>query len=137
MKLNSTSVLVIGVCIVTVILSIVSVVSNHWWVIGISVGIVGLMAYFIVNLLSQVEYFENYIENSFQRELKKSEDFDKYYQYLLGLFVKASSELQRIDKNGSFSSDDEVGFSFKVLQRAIDEVKQKIENLKVNDEEKR
>ena len=38
--------------------------------------------------------------------------------------------MQRIDKRGSFSSDDEVGFSFKVIQKAIEVVTVKLREMR-------
>jgi hypothetical protein len=73
-----------------------------------------------------------------EREVLKINETEKrlyteainYHQAFLFMFADAYAELQRVDKKGSFSSDDEVGFSFKVIVTAIKNVKEKIESLK-------
>jgi hypothetical protein len=68
-----------------------------------------------VNLYNQVTPLENEIKRGFTHE----ETFLKYYEAILILIISAKTEIDRIDKKGSFSSDDEVGFAFKVIQTAI------------------
>lgn len=85
-----------------------------------------VVGYFIVsNLLSQVEQLESSLQSSIQKEV----DFVKYYDYFIKLFTEAHLEMVRVDKRGAFSSDDEVGFSFKVIYRAIEDVKKKLAEL--------
>lgn len=89
-----------------------------------------VLGFVTMNLYNQVNQLEQYLEHAGKVE----EDVDKYYQYFLGLFTKCYVELQRIDKRGSFSSDDEVGFSFRVVLTAIGDVKTKLESMKLQQE---
>lgn len=96
--------------------------------LSICLIVLGFVTY---NLYNQVNQLEQYLEST----TKAEEDVEKYYQYFLGLFTKCYAELQRIDKRGSFSSDDEVGFSFRVVIQAIADVKNKIEAIRVEQEQ--
>lgn len=74
-------------------------------ILGISI-FTNLILYFKVvkleNLLNESSvYYYNYLKN------------------LLALFVSASKKMEAVDKNGSFSSDDEVGFVFKIIKGVI------------------
>lgn len=89
-----------------------------------------VLGFITMNLYNQVNQLERYLEHT----TKSEEDVDKYYQYFLGLFTKCYLELQRIDKRGSFSSDDEVGFSFRVVLTAIEDVKVKLEKMRLEQE---
>jgi hypothetical protein len=44
--------------------------------------------------------------------------------------TKCYSEIDKVDKNGSFSSDDEIGFAFGVIKGSIQETLSEIEKLK-------
>jgi len=126
-----------GLTILSILLVKTTITLDLWAVLIICTGIVGILLFIITNLLSQNKQLESYIEAEFRKKIKKEEDFDKYYQYILGLLTHAYAEMLRIDKRGSFSSDDEVGFSFKVIYRCIEELKQKIEIMKVDEIEKK
>lgn len=97
---------------------------------------IGVLCFFISNLLVQNEQMENEIKKFNKREEKMYNEVENYYKVFLALFTEAYSNMQRVDKRGSFSSDDEVGFAFKVLYSAIQEVQTKLESFKKsNDEE--
>lgn len=49
---------------------------------------------------------------------------------LLIAYIKVLSKLKRIDRLGSFESDDEVGFVFKTIKNTIEELKSELDNLK-------
>jgi len=49
---------------------------------------------------------------------------------LLIAYIKVLSKLKRIDRLGSFESDDEVGFVFKTIKNTIEELKIELDNLK-------
>jgi uncharacterized protein involved in tolerance to divalent cations len=49
---------------------------------------------------------------------------------LLIAYIKVLSKLKRIDRLGSFESDDEVGFVFKTIKNTIEELKAELDNLK-------
>ncbi len=48
---------------------------------------------------------------------------------LLKLFIEAKATLSKIDKNGAFSTDDEVGFAFKLINSVIIELSFKLQEL--------
>jgi hypothetical protein len=94
-------------------------------------GIALAISLFInLNLFRQNEQLTKVVENLNITEYKIYTEAVNYYQAFLFMFTDAYSELQRIDKRGSFSSDDEVGFAFKVIVTAIKNVKEKIQELK-------
>lgn len=126
-----------GVIVLSILMIKTTITLDLWWVLIISGLVVGILVYIVTNLLSQINQLEKYIDGEFKRKIKKEEDFDKYYQYILGLLTHAYSEMSRIDKRGSFSSDDEVGFSFRVIYRSIEELKQKIESMKVEEKDQK
>lgn len=108
-----------------------------WFLVGFLLLVVVVLIYFISNLLNQIKIIENEVRKLDKREEKLYIEIENYYKIFLGLFTEAYSNMQRVDKRGSFSSDDEVGFAFKVIFNAIQEVQIKLENLKLdNDEEK-
>ena len=101
-------------------------------IIALSItGIILIISSFIVyNLYQQNQQLEEFISNTNKRESKIYEDAEKYYRAFLKLFTEAYQEMERVDKRGSFSSDDEVGFSFKVIITSIKNVKDKLTELK-------
>jgi len=83
------------------------------------------------SLVETIQIYSNKIDSV-------EEEAIKYQRYYLELITKTYQELQRIDKRGSFSSDDEVGFSFRVLFTAIENLKEKlrlVEVVEVEEEE--
>jgi hypothetical protein len=90
-----------------------------------------ITGFFIYNLYNQVQQLEQYLLEA----TKVEDEFENYYQYFLTMFIKCHSELKDIDTRGSFSSDDEVGFAFRVIIKAIEDVKIKIEQMKIQDEQ--
>lgn len=126
-----------AVIVLSILMIKTTITLDVWWILIIGGLIIGILIYIITNLLSQIKQLEKYIDGEFKLKLKREEDFDKYYQYILGLLVHAYAEMNRVDNRGSFSSDDEVGFAFRVIYRAIDELKQKLEALKVEEREQK
>lgn len=101
--------------------------------------LIGMIVLFFVidNLLTQTSQLEEHVEVLTNRDDKIEEDVIKYYEYFLKIFTEAYVQMQRVDKRGSFSSDDEVGFSFKVLITSIETVKNKLTNMKIDPEEEK
>ena len=92
-----------------------------------------VLSVIIWNLNSQINQFEKVIKDFDDKETKLYVELENYYKVFLGLFTEAYTTMKRIDKNGAFSSDDEVGFSFKVILGAIQTVTEKLENLKTEE----
>lgn len=78
------------------------------------------------NLLKQIDVLEETIQVYSNKIDSVEEEAIKYQRYYLELITQTYKELQRIDKRGSFSSDDEVGFSFRILFTAIENLKLKL-----------
>lgn len=94
----------------------------------------GILVFIIFNLNNQVKQLEEEVQTADQKEKYLYDELEKNYNVFLNIFTEAYTTLIRIDKKGSFSSDDEVGFTFKVLVSAIETVKNKLINLKVESE---
>jgi type II secretory pathway pseudopilin PulG len=93
-----------------------------------------VLGFVIRNLLTQndtlnenLEVYSNAIETVENEAIK-------YQKYFLQLFTQTYQELQRIDKKGSFSSDDEVGFAFRVILTSIESLKDKIGSVEIEQE---
>ena len=103
-------------------------------IIIILITIIFLLIWFIYNLNSQVNSLEAYVSKINKRELNHYAEIEGYYKIFLDLFTNAYLEMQRVDKRGSFSSDDEVGFAFRVILNSIESVKGALENLRKDNE---
>ena len=64
-----------------------------------------LSVYFVWNLLRKVEKLEDMLAN-----------LGSYVSDVTELIVKSQERIEEIDKNGTFASDDEVGFFFENLK---------------------
>lgn len=94
---------------IVVILSIILLVSLY----------VNINTYKKIEALEkQIDYLSTIESNSI--ELVKN---------LLVVYVKVLTKLKRIDRLGSFESDDEVGFVFKTIKTTIEELKLELDNL--------
>lgn len=93
---------------------------------GIALGVHWLVIY---NLFSQNEQLESEVKKAYELNASNIKKTEVFYQLLYGLFVQAKMDLDRVDKRGSYSSDDEVGFAFKTIQEAINQVKHQLETL--------
>jgi molecular chaperone GrpE (heat shock protein) len=88
------------------------------------------LSFFIYNLLNQIDQLEKIIKESPDLE----ENVENFYKKMLTVFVRAKSDMDRVDKRGSYSSDDEVGFGFKVLHQSICDVLDELEKMNMTDE---
>ena len=67
---------------------------------------------------------------------------EAYVQFITSLYFKlrnTKEQMDGVDKRGSFSSDDEIGFAFREIQESVDEVYQfitKYVNATTNQNEK-
>ncbi len=101
--------------------------------IYIITGLLLISLYINYNLYSKITP----LENAISKGLILEEEFLKYYEAILILVISAKTEMDKIDTKGAFSSDDDVGFAFKVIQTAINNLVLKMKQLggKTNDEE--
>ena len=88
-----------------------------------------LSGFFIYNLFNQVEQLEEQVQKIYKENEKNLNEFNFFYKMFLGWFTEAHLELNRVDKRGSFSSDDEIGFAFKVVKESMEQVKARLEAL--------
>ena len=85
------------------------------------------LSFVCYNLYSQTVQ----LEKLYKKQVKKETDIDNFYRFILGLLTRAKLEMDKIDQRGSFSADDEVGFAFRVIQRAIDETVHQMKSIRV------
>lgn len=104
---------------------------------GVIIALLISVIIIIDNLLTQIKQLENHIEEITDKDDRIEEDVEKYYKYFLEIFTEAYNQMKRVDKRGAFSSDDEVGFSFKVLLKSIEDVSNKLKNMRTNPEEEK
>lgn len=83
-----------------------------YFIIVGSVIVCGLMAFAVWNLLKKVEAYEALIEE-YEKVLV---DYQKYYSQLMEAIRFSDTKLNQIDRKGSFKSDDEIGYFFKMVQ---------------------
>ncbi len=89
-------------------------------IIIIGFGVLLLLSLFIIiNLYRKVERLEGMVADAENTAIN-------VYNVMLEIFVSASTELERVDKRGAFASDDEVGFTFRIIKEVIEQVKYQI-----------
>lgn len=85
-------------------------------------------------MYSQIDVLEIALSDELTAHETTKSEIINYHLYFLKLYSEAYSQLERIDQRGSFSSDDEVGFAFKVIIQTIGDVKNKLTDLKIEEE---
>lgn len=98
------------------------------WMIIIIITLIGVSAMIITNLLNQIRQLEKIVQETDQTTYNT-------YTFILKTLTETFAELQRIDKRGAFSSDDEVGFVFRVIVESIEHVKFQLEKLNKPDDD--
>jgi site-specific recombinase len=102
--------------------------------------------YIIYNLDSKLVFLQRTLQKSYDSESNTERYVHDLLVNLLTIYTQVLTKLVRIDKNGSFESDDEVGFVFKTLKNTIEDLKERLDILMeevssntgiVNDEENR
>lgn len=94
-----------------------------------------LQFFFLSNLYNQNKQFEGYIQETSDKLSAVYKEAENYYLAMLKLFTEAKHTMDAVDKRGSFSSDDEVGFAFKIIKIAIDNVANQLEELNTEQSE--
>lgn len=84
----------------------------------IFIAVIIFLIYVIVNLYRKLQIAEKAIKDAFELE----NEISIFTTSLLETYVKVYTKLKRIDRLGSFESDDEVGFVFKTLKTSIKEI---------------
>jgi len=92
----------------------------------ISLGVALLVSlYIIYNQYEKIIKLEDIVSQDYT-------DYDMLLNKLLKLFVSAKQKLNKIDKNGAFSTDDEVGFAFKLINTVIVDIHTQLNNLSID-----
>lgn len=94
------------------------------WYVILSLIIAGLIL-IVFNLYNQVTQLEAAIEE----DNDTNERALRFYTTVLEILSTTLVELDRVDKRGSFSSDDEVGFTFRVIKETVEQTKYQLEQL--------
>lgn len=95
------------------------------FLIGTILVLIVVGYYFISNLQNQIDQLEQQSTDVIAAENKVI----NVYRFILNILVKTLSELNKVDKRGSFSSDDEVGFAFKTIKELIEHCKVEIQRI--------
>jgi hypothetical protein len=105
-------------------------------ILGICVIAILIQWFFIDNLLNQNKQLEDTVAKSLKANDKLNEDVEKYHRVLQGVYANAYAEIMKVDKKGSFSSDDEIGWAFSLIRDTVKDITEKLNNMKRTDEEK-
>lgn len=81
------------------------------WVIGILGVLLSVSIFAIYNLLVKVEKYEDIVQDQVD-----------YLNKISAIIAESKMHLQKLDENGSFQSDDEVGYFFQQLQNVQEEL---------------
>ncbi len=100
--------------------------SSMTIVLIISVAVNLALGYVVYNLY----YKLNVVENEFVKDTNIINKTLIAYENMLKLIIRCQTEMDLIDKRGSFSSDDEVGIVFKLIKVAIDNLVTDFKKLK-------
>jgi len=77
-----------------------------------------IQSYVIFNLYKKYDKLENIYETL----LKKSEEDVEFIFSMRNRVMSQKSYLRQLDKNGSFESDDEIGYFFEELKKIINDI---------------
>lgn len=81
-----------------------------------------VMLYIIITLYRKNLILGNEIETRYGNE----ENYILFFRSILETYVGVLAKLKRIDRRGSFESDDEIGFVFKTIKNTISELHQQL-----------
>ena len=79
-----------------------------WILISLLTILSGFLIYVIYQMAEQADEYENNIDF-----------FKQWYDKFITIIADADNKLAEVDKRGSFSSDDEIGFAYKTIQECI------------------
>ena len=75
------------------------------------IAIIGFLVYVVYLLSEQVEQFEDVVEQ-----------YTEWIENFIEQISIAHQKMEAVDKRGSFSSDDEIGFAFKTVKECIEQL---------------
>ncbi len=85
-----------------------SIILNIVLVIG-----VGFLLWILIRLTEQIEEFEESLEW-----------FNNWKDEFVAKLAEANSKMKAIDRRGTFSSDDEIGFAYETINECIEQLNQ-------------
>ncbi len=96
------------------------------------ISIITLSVILIISIYANINSYNKIA--TLEKQLDKIESIEtnsiNLVENLLITYIKVFTKLKRIDRLGSFESDDEVGFVFKTIKNTIEELKNELDNLK-------
>lgn len=81
-----------------------------------------VMLYILITLYRKNVILSRELENRYTNE----ENYIMFFRSILETYVGVLAKLKRIDRRGSFESDDEIGFVFKTIKNTISELHQQL-----------
>ena len=75
------------------------------------IAMIGFMGYVIYLMSEQIEQFEEVVDQ-----------YTDWIENFIEQISIADQKMQSVDKRGSFSSDDEIGFAFKSVKECIEQL---------------
>ena len=82
------------------------------WILIVLLLLISLGLFYIIYLLSeQIEQYEESVEFYVQ-----------WYEKFIQSIADADNKMQEVDKKGSFSSDDEIGFAYDTIKECIQQL---------------
>ena len=84
-----------------------------FWVSIISILVIIFLSWVVYRLIGQVEQLESDVEW-----------FNEWYEKFITSLAEADVRMEQVDKGGSFSSDDEIGFAYKTVKDCIENLNQ-------------
>lgn len=96
------------------------------------VSLITVSVLLVVSLYANINSYKKIeiLENQLNRIAAIESNSVSLVENLLVVYIKVLAKLKRIDRLGSFESDDEVGFVFKTIKSTIEELKTELDNLK-------
>lgn len=80
-----------------------------------------LLALLIISIYINFNLYKR--EITIEKKLEEYADVEdralRVYHNMLALLIRTRTEIDGVDKKGSFSSDDEVGFAFNIIKSSI------------------
>ena len=82
-----------------------------WILIIVLILLTSFFGYVIYLLSEQIEQYEESVEF-----------LEQWYEKFITTIADADNKMQEVDKRGSFSSDDEIGFAYQTVKECIEQL---------------
>lgn len=67
--------------------------------------------------------------DTIEKSLAAEDSYLQFFKNLLETYIGVYSKLKRVDRKGSFESDDEIGFVFKSIKTTIGDLHNQLQNI--------